>query len=90
MPRYKDATKINPPTVGDQLLASTLEAEPAIRIAIEEPVIKSGRKSDMAEMKEDIAYLREEIIKIHKSMKELVDCLEKMQSYGLKMRPNTW
>ena len=90
MPRYKDAIKINPPTVGDQLLAATLDAEPAIRIAVEEPVTKSGRKSDMAEMKEDIAYLREEISKIHKSMKELVDAIEKMQSYGLKLRPNTW
>ena len=80
MPRYKDAAKINPPTIGDELL---------IPIDAEQP-IRENKKKDMVEMKEDIAYLREEISKINRCLKELVDRLEQMQSVGLRMRPNQW
>ena len=80
MPRFKDAMKINPPTIGDELL---------IPVDVEPP-IRESRKKDMADMKEDIAYLREEISKINRCLKELVDRLEQMQSVGLRMRPNQW
>lgn len=81
MPRYKDAMKINPPTVGEQLLNEPID--------IEQP-IRESRKTDIKDMKEDIAYLRQEIIKVQHSLKELVDRLEQMQSVGLRMRPNQW
>lgn len=80
MPRYKDATKINPPTIGDELLIP-IDAEPPIR---------ESRKTDIKDIKEDIAYLREDISKINRCLKELVDRLEQMQSVGLKMKPNQW
>ena len=81
MPRYKDAMKINPPTVGEQLLNEPID--------IEQPV-RETRKTDIKDMKEDIAYLRQEISKINRCLKELVDRLEQMQSVGLRMRPNQW
>lgn len=81
MPRYKDAMKINPPTVGEQLLNEPID--------IEQP-IRESRKTDIKDMKEDIAYLRQEIVKVQHSLKELVDRLEQMQSVGLRMRPNQW
>lgn len=81
MPRYKDTQKIMQPTVGEQLLNQPLD--------IEQP-IRESRKTDMKDVKEDIAYLRQEIVKVQQSLKELVDRLEQMQSVGLKMRPNQW